>query len=68
MKKSLIAFLSVVYVFCFFIYAQDVAAQSPTEKTQNSAVPNTSNRITGDKQDKTTKKLPTMLLPKLINI
>ena len=57
MKKSLIAFLSVVYVFCFFIYAQNVAAQSPTEKTQNSAAPNTSNRIAGDKQDENNKKI-----------
>ncbi|MGP8154017.1 MAG: polysaccharide biosynthesis/export family protein [Smithella sp.] len=36
MKKSLIAFLSVVYVFCFFIYAPDVAAESPAEKIQKS--------------------------------
>ena len=57
MKKSLIAFLSVVYVFCFFIYAQNVAAQSPTEKTQNGAVPNTSNRIAGDKQAENNKKI-----------
>jgi polysaccharide export outer membrane protein len=46
MKKSLIAFLSVVYVFCFFIYAQDVAAESPTEKTQSSATTDTSKNIT----------------------
>ena len=39
MKKGLIAFLSVVYVFCFFIYAQNVAAESPAEKIQKSAVP-----------------------------
>jgi polysaccharide export outer membrane protein len=57
MKKSLIAFLSVVYVFCFFIYAQNVAAQSPAEKTQNSAAPNTSNRIAGDKQAENNKKI-----------
>jgi len=56
MKKSLIAFLSVVYVFCFFIYAQGVAAQSPMEKTQNSAVPNISNRIAGNKQAENNKK------------
>ncbi len=36
MKKSLIAFLSVVYVFCFFIYAPDVAAESPAEKIKKS--------------------------------
>jgi polysaccharide export outer membrane protein len=46
MKKSLIAFLSVVYVFCFFIYAQDVSAESPTEKTQSSATTDTSKNIT----------------------
>jgi polysaccharide export outer membrane protein len=46
MKKSLIAFLSVFYVFCFFIYAQDVAAESPTGKTQSSATTDTSKNIT----------------------
>ena len=55
MKKSLIVFLSVVYLFCFFIYAQDVAAQSSPEKTQNSAVPNTSDKIAGDKQTENNK-------------
>ncbi len=34
MKKSLIAFLSVVYVFCIFIYAQNAGAESPSEKIQ----------------------------------
>ena len=57
MKKGLIAFLSVVYVFCFFIYTQDVAAESPVEKIQKSAVPNTSKIITDDKQVKNNKKI-----------
>ena len=53
MKKGLIAFLSVVYVFCFFIYAQNVAAESPAEKIQKSAVPtdkqaNDNKKVAGD--------------------
>ena len=53
MKKGLIAFLSVVYVFCFFIYAQNVAAESPAEKIQKSAVPtgkqaNDNKKVDGD--------------------
>jgi polysaccharide export outer membrane protein len=53
MKKGLIAFLSVVYVFCFFISAQNVAAESPAEKIQKSAVPtdkqaNENKKIAGD--------------------
>jgi polysaccharide export outer membrane protein len=53
MKKGLIAFLSVVYVFCFFIHAQNVAAESPAEKIQKSAVPtdkqaNDNKKIAGD--------------------
>ena len=50
MKKGLIAFLSVVYVCCFFIYAQNVAAESPTEKIQKSTV-------TTDKQANDNKKV-----------
>ena len=53
MKKGLIAFLSVVYVFCFFIYAQNVAAENPAEKIQKSAVPtdkqaNDNKKVAGD--------------------
>jgi polysaccharide export outer membrane protein len=53
MKKSLIVFLSVVYVFCFFIYAQNVAAESPAEKIQKSAVStdkkaNDNKKVAGD--------------------
>jgi polysaccharide export outer membrane protein len=57
MKKGLIAFLSVVYVFCFFIYAQDVAAESPAVKIQKSAAPDTSKKITDNKQDNDNKKV-----------
>jgi polysaccharide export outer membrane protein len=46
MKKSLITFLSVVYVFCFFIYAQDVVAENPAENIQKSEASDTSNKIT----------------------
>ena len=47
------SFLSVVYVFCFFIYAQNVAAESPAEKIQKSAVPtdkqaNDNKKVAGD--------------------
>ena len=37
MKNGLIAFLSVVYVFCFFINAQNVSAENPAEKIKKSA-------------------------------
>ena len=57
MRKGLIAFLSVVYVFCFFIYAQNVAAESPAEKIQKSEVTDTSKKITNDKQAKDNKKV-----------
>jgi polysaccharide export outer membrane protein len=57
MKKGLIAFLSVVYVFCFFIYAQNVAAESPAEKIQKSASSDTSTKITDNKQVKDSKKV-----------
>lgn len=57
MKKGLIIFLSVVYVFCFFIYAQDAAAGNPAEKIQKSAASDTSNKITDDKQAKDNKKV-----------
>lgn len=57
MKKGLIIFLSVIYIFCFFIYAQDVAAESPAEKIQKSAASDTSNKITDDKQAKDNKKV-----------
>jgi polysaccharide export outer membrane protein len=57
MKKGLIAFLSVVYVFCFFIYAQNVAAESPAEKIQKSAASDTSMKITDNKQVKDSKKV-----------
>jgi polysaccharide export outer membrane protein len=56
MKKGLIAFLSVVYVFCFFIYAQDAGAESPAEKIQKSASPNTANKITDAVKAKDNKK------------
>lgn len=56
MKKGLIIFLSVVYIFCFFIYAQDVAAGNPAEKIQKSAASDTSNKI-DDKQAKDNKKV-----------
>ena len=57
MKKGLIAFLSVVYVFCFFICAQNVAAESPAEKIQKSAAPDTSKKITDNKLAKDNKKV-----------
>ena len=61
MKKGLIAFLSVVYLFCIvfvsIIYAQDVATENPIEKTQKSALPDTSKKITDDKQAKGNKKI-----------
>ena len=56
MKKGLIIFLSVVYIFCFFIYAQDVAAGNPAEKIQKSEASDTSNKI-DDKQAKDNKKV-----------
>ena len=57
MKKGLIAFLSVVYVFCFFIYAQNVSAESPAEKIQKGEVIDTSKKITNDKQANDNKKV-----------
>ena len=57
MKKGLIAFLSVVYVFCFFICAHNVAAESPAEKIQKSAAPDTSKKITDNKLAKDNKKV-----------
>jgi len=57
MKKVLIAFLSVIYVFCFFIYTQDVAAESPAEKIQKSEASDTSKKITDNKQAKDSKKV-----------
>ena len=57
MKKGLIAFLSVVYVFCFFMYAQNVAAESPAEKIQKSEASDTSKKITDNKQAKDSKKV-----------
>jgi polysaccharide export outer membrane protein len=57
MKKGLIAFLSVVYVFCFFIYAQNATAESPAEKIQKSVASDIANKIINDKQDKDNKKV-----------
>ena len=57
MKKGLIAFLSVVYVFCFFIYAQNVAAESPAEKIQKSVASDMANKTINDKQAKDNKKV-----------
>jgi polysaccharide export outer membrane protein len=57
MKKGLIAFLSVVYVFCFFIYAQNVAAESPAEKIQKSVASDIANKTINDKQAKDNKKV-----------
>ena len=49
MKKGLITFLSVVYVFCFFIYSQNVSAENPAEKIQKSAVPTAKQANDNDK-------------------
>jgi len=57
MRKGLIAFLSVVYVFCFFIYAQNVAAESPAEKIQKSVASDIANKTINDKQAKDNKKV-----------
>ena len=57
MKKVLIAFLSVIYVFCFFIYTQDVAAESPAEKIQKSVASDIANKTINDKQAKDNKKV-----------
>jgi len=57
MKKVLIAFLSVIYVFCFFIYTQDVAAESPAEKIQKSEASDTSKKITDNIQTKDNNKV-----------
>jgi polysaccharide biosynthesis/export protein len=57
MKTVLIAFLSVIYVFCFFIYTQDVAAESPAEKIQKSEASDTSKKIIDDIQTKDNKKV-----------
>ena len=61
MKKILIAFLSVVYLFCIVFasiaYAQDAATKKPIEKTQKSAPPDTSKKITDNKQAKDNKKI-----------
>ena len=57
MKKGLITFLSVVYVFCFFIYAQNVAAESPAEKIQKSVASDIANKTINDKQAKDNKKV-----------
>ena len=57
MKKCLIIFLSVAYIFCFFIYAQDVAAENHAEKIQKNEASDTSNKITDDKQAKDNKKV-----------
>ena len=57
MRKGLIAFLSVVYVFCFFIYAQNVAAESPAEKIQKSVASDIANKTINNKQDKDNKKV-----------
>lgn len=57
MKKFLIPFLSVIYVFCFFIYTQDVAAESPAEKIQKSEASDTSKKIIDDIQTKDNNKV-----------
>ena len=61
MKKSLIAFLSVVYVFCFFIYAQDAGAENPAEKIQRwraeSVSTHTSNKVTDAAKAQDNKKV-----------
>jgi len=60
MKKSLITFLSVFYLFCIvfssIIYAQDGATENPERKTQKSAPQETSKKITDNKQAKDNKK------------
>jgi polysaccharide export outer membrane protein len=60
MKKILIAFLSVVYLFCVVFasiaYAQNAATKKPIEKTQKSAPPDASKKI-DDKQAKDNKKI-----------
>jgi polysaccharide export outer membrane protein len=60
MKKTLIAFLSVVYLFCIVFasiaYAQDAATKKPIGKTQKSALPHTSKKITDNKQAEDNKK------------
>jgi polysaccharide export outer membrane protein len=61
MKKNLTAFLSVVYLFCIvfasIVYAQEVATENPIKKTQKSAPPDTSKKITANKQAKDNKKI-----------
>ena len=60
MKRSLIVFLSVVYLFCIgfasIAYAQDDATKKPVEKTQKSAIPDTSKKINDSKQVEDSKK------------
>jgi len=61
MKKNLIAFLSVVYLFCSVFasiaYAQDAATKKPIEKTQKSAPSYNSKKITDNKQAEDNKKI-----------
>ena len=61
MKKELIAFLSVVYLFCIVFasiaYAQDAANKKPIEKIQKSAPSYTSKKITDNKQAEDNKKI-----------
>ncbi|MEN6420593.1 MAG: polysaccharide biosynthesis/export family protein, partial [Smithella sp.] len=48
MKKIVIAFLSVVCFFSFFVCVRNVASESPAGKTQNSPAPDVSTKITND--------------------
>ncbi len=61
MKRSLIVFLSVVYLFCIgfasISYAQDAETKKPIEKTQKNAIPDTSKKITDNKQVEDSKKI-----------
>lgn len=61
MKRSLIVFLSVVYLFCFVFaftaHAQDDAAKKSIEKTQKSTVPDNSKTVIDTKQSESSKKI-----------
>jgi polysaccharide export outer membrane protein len=57
MKKNLITFLSVVFLFCFFICVQDIGAEDTTEKIQKSEASDPSSKITDNIKAKDNKKV-----------
>ena len=61
MKRSIVLFLSVVYLFCMVFaaiaYAQDDAIKKPIEKTQKSVIPDAPKTIIDTKQAEGGKKI-----------